>query len=427
MSDVALVVLAVAVVIGGGAAFVLARGRGASGVKGRAAVPASGAERANAPAGRPETARAPAARAVAAAPAATPRATDSPAKAPPEPEPGGSGDDDDITLVTVRADLQRLRAELAGGGDVKSAFEQHEYLEYVVEEIDEDLEPTARAHGLIADFGADTDQPTATTAAFLVSSARQTDRGQRRPRNEDRYLCLPDEGIFFVADGMGGYAGGDVAAQLAVDTIEKAFVEGRFEARVHSDLPRRPTELAQAMQMANLAIWEKGTDDPALRGMGTTLVGARFALRKRRVYIGHIGDSRCYRLRGDELRQLTLDHTLASYGVQGPTRHRLVRAVGIGAEVEIDLIIGEPRVGDLYLFCSDGLNKMVPDPEIVRILREAPDLDEATKKLVDLANERGGKDNITVVLVAVRPPAEAFLARSKSESPAAAPEQDEAE
>lgn len=426
MSELETFVLTVAVLIGGGAAFVAAR-RWAANERIKAKRPGREDPPGDARA-RPVSDRQPSERERERKLASAP-----PKGAPPREKPVAApgqledfGDDDDITLVTVHADLQRLRAELAGGGDLKRAFE-NEYLEYVVREIDEDLEPTARAHGLIADLGAEKDQPTLATAAFLVSSARQTDQGQRRPRNEDRFLCLPDEGIFFVADGMGGYAGGDVAAQLAVDTIEKAFVEGRFEARVASDLPRRPTELAQAMQMANLAIWERSTDEPELRGMGTTLVGARFALRKRRVYIGHIGDSRCYRLRGTELRQLTLDHTLASYGVSGPTRHRLVRAVGIGAEVEIDLIVGEPRVGDLYLFCSDGLNKMVPDAEIVRVLRSTNDLDEASKQLVDLANERGGKDNITVVLVAVRPPAEAYLARSKSEAPAAAQAESEGE
>ena len=329
-----------------------------------------------------------------------------------EPPAQGSAElddfDDDITLVAVRADILRLRAELARGGNVRRVFDDDEYLEYTVEEIDEDLEPAARAYGLIADAGADADDPTLTTNAFLVSAARQTDRGQRRPRNEDRFLCLDDEGVFFVADGMGGYAGGDIAAQLAVDTVARAFREKRFDARVHSNLPRRPTELAQAMQMANLAIWETATDDPRLRGMGTTLVGARFALRKRRVYIGHVGDSRCYRFRDGGLRLLTIDHTLAAYGVKGPTAHRLVRAVGIASEVEIDLIMCEPRLGDVYMFCTDGLNKMVGDDDIHLVLERERSLPAAARVLVDLANERGGKDNITVVLVAVRPPADIF-------------------
>lgn len=322
----------------------------------------------------------------------------------------GEGDweeDDDITLVTVKFDIDMLRGqgvEVPESAPGARADEDDDYLDMKVEEIDEDLEPAARAHALVADEGAEVDDPTLTTEAFLVSAARQTHVGQRRKRNEDCFLLMHDLGVYVVADGMGGYAGGDVASRLAVETIARAFREESFDAKVHAELPRRATELAQAMQAANLAVWELSTDDPELRGMGTTLVGARFALKKRRVYIGHIGDSRCYRLRNGKLRQLTMDHTLGSYGVTGPRAHRLVRAVGIGSEVEIDVITGEPKIGDIYLFCSDGLNKMVSDEEIQQILLETPDLDSATQRLVDRANERGGRDNITVVLVGVRPP-----------------------
>lgn len=324
---------------------------------------------------------------------------------------GGEEDweeDDDITLVTVKFDIDMLRGqgvdvpESAAGA--KEEEDDDDYLDMKVEEIDEDLEPAARAHALLADEGADVDDPTLTTEAFLVSAARQTHVGQRRKRNEDCFLLMHDLGIYVVADGMGGYAGGDVASRLAVETIAKTFRSESFDARVHAELPRRATELAKSFQAANLAVWELATDDPDLRGMGTTLVGARFALKKKRVYIGHIGDSRCYRLRNGKLRQVTMDHTLGSYGVTGPRAHRLVRAVGIGSEVEIDVITGEPKIGDTYLFCSDGLNKMVSDDEIAEILMSSKDLDTASQRLVDRANERGGRDNVTVVLVAVRPP-----------------------
>lgn len=318
----------------------------------------------------------------------------------------GWEEDDDITLVTVKLDLEMLRGEGIELPDsaVARKEEADDYLDMKVEEIDEDLEPAARAHFIVADEGADVDDPTLATDAFLVSAARQTHVGQRRKRNEDCFLLMHDLGIFMVADGMGGYAGGQVASRLSVETIAKAFRSQSFDARVHAELPSRANELAQAMQMANLAVWELATDEDELRGMGTTLVGARFALKKRRVYIGHIGDSRCYRLRNGRLRQLTMDHTLGSYGVTGKRAHRLVRAVGIGSEVEIDIITGEPKVGDTYLFCSDGLNKMVTDEDIQQILLETPELDRASHRLIDRANEHGGRDNVTVVLVAVRPP-----------------------
>jgi protein phosphatase len=334
-----------------------------------------------------------------------PRAT--PAKAPakePAARARSDGDDDgDITLLTVRMDLAKLRVD--GGAPRNAKDSDPPYDDVRVEPIDEDLEPAARAHRFVADRGAESDVPTLSTEAFLVSAARQTDRGNRRKNNEDRYLALDDEGVYFVADGMGGYAGGEVASQLAVDTIENVFATQRFEAKVEAELPRRATELAQAMQAANLAIWEKATDEPSLHGMGTTLVGARFALKKKRVYIGHIGDSRCYRLRHGELVQVTQDHTLAAVGVEGPMGARLVRAVGVAPEVEIDLIIAEPKIGDVYLFCSDGLNKMVPDERIRSIvLGSEYDLELASLRLIEVANERGGKDNVTVVLVGVRPP-----------------------
>ncbi|RLB54544.1 MAG: serine/threonine-protein phosphatase, partial [Deltaproteobacteria bacterium] len=277
------------------------------------------------------------------------------------------------------------------------------YDDISIEEIDDDLEPHARTESFVADTGADEDHPTMTTDAFLVAASAQSDQGRRRKNNEDSCLLMKNEGIFFVADGMGGYEGGEIASQLAVDTIEAAFKEKDFTAKVHADVPPRPTELAQAMQAANLAIWEVATDDPKLRGMGTTLVGARFALRKNRVYIGHVGDSRCYRFRGGVFRRLTVDHTLEALGHKGPRAKHLFRAVGIGSEMDIDIITAVPKLGDIYLFCSDGLTKMVSDDGVRSILVEhEADLDVACEQLVAAANEAGGKDNTTVVIVAVR-------------------------
>jgi len=319
-------------------------------------------------------------------------------------------DDEDLTVVTLRLDQHKLAALGSQPTDSR------DYLDLTIQEIDEDLEPKARTHRFVADQGAEADSPTMSTEAFLVYSARQTDRGKTRARNEDRYLLLHEESVFAVADGMGGYAGGDVAAELAVDSMARAFRSKTFDARVQADLPHRALELAQTIQMANLAIWEQSTDHEELRGMGTTLVAARFALRKGRLYVAHVGDSRCYRFRARELKQLTTDHTLEGLGMQAKNRRQakqLVRALGIAPEVDIDLIIAEPRPGDIYLLCSDGLTKMVKDDRIKAVLEairsiKQLELDTVARALVDEANERGGRDNITVLLVAVYAPSSTY-------------------
>lgn len=254
---------------------------------------------------------------------------------------------------------------------------------------------------VLYDEDAATEEPTHAASLFIVSATAQTDRGQRRKRNEDSLLVDPAVGVFAVADGMGGYQGGERASQIAVQTIEQAFRTGVFEGEPHESLPRRASELARAIQMANAAILETARSSPELEGMGTTVCAARFSSRKNRLYIGHVGDSRCYRLRGGTLKQLTADHTMADHGVKGPAGQHLSRAVGIWPTVPIDVLLGVPKPGDLYLLCSDGLTKMLPDEMIGNVLRENTDPKAAVERLIGLANERGGKDNITVVLVAL--------------------------
>src|SRR4029078_6241709 len=130
----------------------------------------------------------------------------------------------------------------------------------------------------------------------------------------------------------------------------------------------------------------------------------RFSPNKQRVYIGHVGDSRAYRLRNKELVQLPTVHTRGSTGITGPLASHLLRAVGIGPAVKVDLIIGRPRPEDVYLLCSDGLTKMVTNEGIQQILLAEPTLDRAVEKLVERANASGGRDNITVILVQVKDP-----------------------
>ncbi len=248
------------------------------------------------------------------------------------------------------------------------------------------------------------DEPTSPRARIAFASAVSTDVGQKRKRNEDNHLVLQDQGLFVVADGMGGYAGGDIASRIAVDTISETFRTKSFTGKPNPARPRRGNELVWAIQGANAAVYEAARASRDYEGMGTTLVGAKFSSRKKRLYIGHVGDSRCYRSRRSELKQLTTDHTLAQSGVTGKYSGNLSRALGISKRVKVDLVVDAPEPGDVYVICSDGLSKMLTDAEISAVIDTAPDLDEGVKRLVAAANARGGKDNITVILIKVMEP-----------------------
>lgn len=262
---------------------------------------------------------------------------------------------------------------------------------------------TAETIPILVDPEAEEDEPTHASAMLLMSAAGQTHVGKRRKRNEDRFAIVDRHNLFVVADGMGGYAGGALAAQLACDTIVDAFNSQEWGGTMSNTVPRRGAELALAIQQANKVVFERASADPELKGMGTTVVCARFAPKKSRVYLGHIGDSRCYRLRNGHLHQMTTDHTMENLGVTGKYARYLSRALGVGPGVRVDLIIAKPRVDDIYLFCSDGLTKMIKDDDVIRdVLVDIPDLQQAVDRLVDMANDAGGKDNVTVLCVGVK-------------------------
>jgi protein phosphatase len=254
---------------------------------------------------------------------------------------------------------------------------------------------------LFADEDAGLDQPTAEVSLLLVSAAGTSDPGKKRTSNEDSLLELPEKMLYAVADGMGGHAAGEVASRIAVDTLADAYRANHFEGRKYPDLPRRAGELAQAIQEANRRIWERAREETRLNGMGTTLVGALFSLNKERLYIGHVGDSRCYRLRGSALTQLTADHTLGALGLTGQYADRLARVLGAEPAVTIDVVTARIDEGDTYLLCSDGLSKMASDEDIREVLSTASSPDDAVRGLVEKANAAGGKDNITVIVVRV--------------------------
>jgi protein phosphatase len=250
---------------------------------------------------------------------------------------------------------------------------------------------------------AEAEEITSPVARILLSAHGQTDLGHKRPRNEDSLLVFPERSLFAIADGMGGYEGGDVASALAVEILREAFDKNVFEGKTESttSVPRRGRDMALAIQMANHAILKAAKKSAALSKMGTTIVAASFSPKKQRVYIGHVGDSRCYRLRGRTMRQLTTDHTMRQLGMKGPGASQLFQAVGISPKITIDIIVDKPRADDLYLICSDGLSKMVKDEQITQVLSAHGELETAVHDLIDLANKQGGKDNVTAILVKV--------------------------
>jgi serine/threonine protein phosphatase PrpC len=254
---------------------------------------------------------------------------------------------------------------------------------------------------LLYEPGAEDEEITAPIDLFFISAAGDSDGGQKRKRNEDNFLALPERGIFAVADGMGGHAGGHVASSLAVDTLRRAFEDEFDELSSSPQIHHHGRELARAVRLANRAIFEAARSRPEIADMGTTLVSLRFSSRKRRLYVGHVGDSRCYRLRGNELRQLTKDHVMRELGVGGPMANHLFTAVGIRENVAIDLLVDTPQLGDVYMLCSDGLFKMVSESVIRQTLIDEPEPEHAVYSLIEKANDAGGKDNITVVLAKV--------------------------
>jgi protein phosphatase len=323
--------------------------------------------------------------------------------------------DEDITIITLApspqivAAMNAVAAKPAPQPKIEEAPAQPlpaipPRLDDPADDDEESMREAPAAIPIVYDEDAAVDEPTRVNALILVSAASQTDQGRRRRRNEDSMLVLDEHHLYVVADGMGGHAGGDVASKMAVETIGDAFKKNTFVGDPYPDVPRRGSELALAIQMANRAIYDHARAHAAYTGMGTTVVSARFSPNKQRLYVGHVGDSRCYRLRGKSLTQITTDHTMGAQGVTGPLAAHLNRAVGVNAGVKVDLIIARPRPEDIYLLCSDGLSKMVQDVDIQQILLDEPDLGKAVQKLVERANARGGRDNITVVLVQVKDP-----------------------
>ena len=247
-----------------------------------------------------------------------------------------------------------------------------------------------------------------------IASGGVTSVGRVRTNNEDCYKIVPELNLFVLSDGMGGEAHGEVASELAVETVVKHCFDTENDPAMtmFGDMPAKWSEktrrLASAVHLANKSIFESAQAHPEQHGMGATLTAAW--IDGETLSIAHVGDSRAYLLRGGSLQQLTSDHSLVAEqvrrGILTPAEAEksemqsvLLRALGSHPEIEVDaeehLLLG----GDVLVLCSDGLTRMVIEPEIAATLQAEPDPTKAAEKMVELANDQGGADNITVVVV----------------------------
>ncbi len=246
-----------------------------------------------------------------------------------------------------------------------------------------------------------------------------TDTGRVREHNEDTIAFDADKGLMVLADGMGRYNAGEVASGIAVKTIVNLVTEAleREDLRVNdkvSGLSRPSIILRDAIHRANKIIFQTARSQPNCEGMGTTIVGLLFFDNK--VAVAHVGDSRLYRLRGPKLEQVTMDHSLlqelVDRGFYSPeeaqraaNKNYVTRALGVEPNVEVELQEEAVQRGDLYLVCSDGLSDMVEDDDIhITVNTFGQNLDSVAKHLIQLANDNGGKDNISVVMTQVLEP-----------------------
>ena len=246
-----------------------------------------------------------------------------------------------------------------------------------------------------------------------IVSGGVTDVGRVRTNNEDTYQILDSLNLYVLSDGMGGEAHGEVASALAVETIVKYCQEANEDTNVTllgtpDNFGERTRRLQSAVRQANLNIFESAQKNPAQRGMGATVTAVWADQDK--LSVAHVGDSRAYLLRTGNLQQLTSDHSLVAEQVrrgiitpqqaeESEMQSVLLRALGAHPDVEVDVDEVGVYSGDVLLLCSDGLTRMVTEPEIAGTLQAETRPATAAQKLVDLANERGGLDNITVVVV----------------------------
>lgn len=242
----------------------------------------------------------------------------------------------------------------------------------------------------------------------MIKAYAKTDVGKARDLNEDSYYITTDQfqklQLFILADGMGGCNAGDLASSLALMSA-KSYIENNFE-NTPKDKENICKLVKSSMEYANMVVHEKSLENKNLDGMGTTLEVC--LIYNNRVYIGHIGDSRVYRIRNNFIRKLTQDHSYVQKLVQEGTitkeeaehhakKNILMKALGCNAYVEPDVMVKGFQKGDILIICSDGLTNMVNIDDIYNIVKDNFEL--ATKELIDLANQNGGMDNITIITI----------------------------
>ncbi len=254
--------------------------------------------------------------------------------------------------------------------------------------------------------------------ALRTRSFGMTDVGRAREKNEDNYIHVPGEGLYIVADGMGGHASGRLASMLAVKHITEHMCITTREPNYtkthpnHQQLPHQHHELTEAIRHANERIYIEALKDPRHEGMGTTVVVIKDPSDSDELILAHVGDSRVYRYRNSQLSQVTTDHSLLNHMLATgkltpeeaenfPNKNVIFRALGLKDDVEVEITKTTKRAGDIYLMCSDGLTDLVEDWVIAEVLQgSSQDLQAAAQTLIRLANHNGGTDNITVMLVA---------------------------
>jgi len=239
------------------------------------------------------------------------------------------------------------------------------------------------------------------TAVVHYTAAAVTDRGRKRPSNEDAFGFSIEHGVYVVCDGMGGAAAGEIASSLAVDEVMRFLTQRTAENPLASDA-------SAAISAANQVIFTRAERSQKLSGMGTTLVA--LLVEERHAWMLNVGDSRGYRLRNGHLEQITMDHSLVEEQIRmghmsrgealrSPLRNVITRALGTQNCVTPDVFELEAEPGDLFMLCSDGLTRELSDPLIESLLLVGAPLEELCTRLVSAANQAGGHDNITCVLV----------------------------
>jgi serine/threonine protein phosphatase PrpC len=257
--------------------------------------------------------------------------------------------------------------------------------------------------------------------AIEIQAGARTDTGRIRENNEDSYRLAPELGLFVLSDGMGGLAAGELASRLTVDTIVEHCREAdgdpslTFTGNPMAGVMEASNRLADAIHLANRAVREAGrkrAHDSNPPAMGATVVAARISVG--RLSLAHVGDSRAYRLRGGTLEQLTQDHSFVAEQVRSRViteqeakrsnlQNVLTRALGVESKVEVDILEELVLEGDTLLLCSDGLTRELSDSQIAAALSDGGDAEGAAGRLVDFANQAGGGDNITAVVLRCGP------------------------